>query len=52
MTITNIDIPQEFTSYGYSFNDVGGAGFSIHFSDAVLPDLYRVMSPIRILGSP
>jgi len=52
MTITSIDIPSEFLSRGYTFNDVGGAGWSIHFSDIVLPELYHVMSPIRILGSP
>jgi hypothetical protein len=51
MTITNIDIPKNFLANGYTFNDVGGAGLSVHFSDAVLPGLYRVMSPIRILGS-
>jgi RHS repeat-associated protein len=52
MTITNIDIPKDFLSKGYIFNDTGGAGPSIHFSDSVLPELYYVMSPIRILGSP
>jgi RHS repeat-associated protein len=52
MTITNIDIPMDFQENGYTFNDVGGAGLSIHFSDAVLPELYVVMSAIRILGSP
>ncbi len=52
MTITNIDIPKGFLTKGYTFNDRGGAGLSIHYSDATLPILYRIMSPIRILGSP
>jgi len=52
MTITNIDIPKDFLRNGYTFNDVGGAGTSVHFSDLVLPELYRVMSQIRILSSP
>ena len=52
MTITSTDIPSNFVAKGYAFNDIGGAGPSIHFSDAVLPELYLVMSPIRILGSP
>jgi hypothetical protein len=52
MTITSIDIPVGFLGRGYSFNDVGGAGLSIHFGEDVLPELYQVMSPIKILGSP
>ena len=52
MTITSIDVPSDFLTQGYPFNDIGGAGLSIHFSNPVLPELYSVMSPIRILGSP
>ncbi len=52
MTITNIDIPRDFLANGYTFNDVGGGGLSVHFSDALLPELYQVMSSIRLLGSP
>jgi hypothetical protein len=52
MTITNIDVPEEFLTNGYIFNDTGSAGMSIHFSDGVLPALYYVMSSIRVLGSP
>lgn len=52
MTVTSTDVPEDFLSKGYLFNDVGAAGPSIHFSDAVLPELYLIMSPIKILGSP
>ncbi len=52
MTITQIDVSREMLLQGYSFNDVAGAGPSIHFSDAVLPALYVDMSAIIILGSP
>ena len=52
MMITSTDVPSDFLIRGTPFDDIGGAGLSIHFSDAVLPALYRVMSPIRILGLP
>jgi RHS repeat-associated protein len=52
MTITSTDVPDDLLAKGYPFNDVGGAGASIHFSDAILAEFYLAMSPIRILGSP
>jgi len=54
MTITATDIPAEFVEQGFVFNDPGpfGAGPSIHFSDAMLPELCAVMGRVVILGSP
>jgi hypothetical protein len=42
MTITAIEIPQSFLARGDMFNDPGGAGPSIHFSDDALADLYAL----------
>jgi RHS repeat-associated protein len=54
MTITSVNVPRWMTFFAYSFDDVGagGAGASLHFSERMLPWLYRFMSGIRILGAP
>src|SRR4051794_37276819 len=40
-TLTRIDIPQPDLNLGFVFNDIGGAGLSVHFADDVLPVIYQ-----------
>ncbi|HEX8644505.1 MAG TPA: RHS repeat-associated core domain-containing protein [Allosphingosinicella sp.] len=47
-TLTSTTIPMEVYFQGTTFNDPGGAGPSVHFSDPVLPQVYRTMTPIAI----
>jgi hypothetical protein len=48
MTITSTTVPQSIFNQGFLFNDVGGAGASIHFQQDFLPTLYNSMGPIII----
>ncbi len=48
MTITSTRVPSSFLDNGTLFNDPGGAGASVHFSDDFLPALNQVKSPIVI----
>ena len=53
MTVTSINVPAWMLNQGYIYNDVGGAGLSIHFSDDVLMDcLYKFMVLPQIIGAP
>jgi len=52
MTITQTSIHSAFIERGFSFNDVGGAGQSVHFPDDVLPEFYRLMGKIETLELP
>lgn len=54
VTITSIEIPEWFLQRGTRFIDPGaqGAGASIHFADAVLPDLYQSSGLPHILDVP
>jgi hypothetical protein len=52
MTITRTSIPGGFLERGFIFDDVGGAGRSIHFSDETLLELYKAMGAIEILALP
>jgi hypothetical protein len=52
MTITSVIVPSKILERGYVFDDVGGARLSVHFSDAVLAELYREMSSITIVPMP
>lgn len=56
LTLTRIDAPRSFVEErGYLFNDPGGAGPSVHFSDDDLPELYnhaRMHGGVKILGVP
>jgi hypothetical protein len=52
MTITRTSIPSSFVERGFIFNDVGGAGRSIHFSDETLLEIYEAMEEIEILELP
>lgn len=49
MYITQITIPSMLLVQGFEFDDVGGAGISVHFADDVLPDLYRMMSVVDLV---
>jgi hypothetical protein len=43
-TIMSVAVPRSFVNEnGYFFNDPGGAGASIHFSDDALYETYKVM---------
>ena len=48
MTITSTSVPRAVFNRGYFFNDVGGAGRSVHFSQDFLPTLYKSMIKIKI----
>lgn len=52
MTITSVIAPSKILERGYIFDDVGGARLSVHFSDAVLAELYREMSSITVVPMP
>jgi RHS repeat-associated protein len=47
MSVTSTTIPQSVFNQGFFFNDVGGAGASIHFQQDFLPTLYNSMTPIK-----
>jgi len=47
MSVTSTTIPQSVFNQGFLFNDVGGAGASIHFQQDFLPTLYNSMTPIK-----
>jgi hypothetical protein len=49
-TVTGTSIPRSVLEQGHLFNDPGvhGAGPSVHFSDTVLPRVYRTMTPPHI----
>ncbi len=47
MSITSTTISQSVFNQGFLFNDVGGAGASIHFQEGFLPTLYNSMTPIQ-----
>lgn len=49
MTITSTSVPTKVLSSGYSFNDPGGGGASVHFSEPQLPKVYSTMTPVQIL---
>jgi hypothetical protein len=49
MTITSTKVPTKVLGSGYFFNDPGGAGASVHFTDPQLPKLYSTMTPVQIL---
>jgi hypothetical protein len=49
MTLTRTSVPNEFLTRGYSFDDVGSAGATIHFGEDVLDELYQVMDDIEVL---
>jgi RHS repeat-associated protein len=48
MTITSTTIPTSILNQGFFFNDVGGAGASVHFQQEFLPTLYNLMTPINL----
>jgi RHS repeat-associated protein len=52
MTLTSIEVPYLMLGRGDPFFDAGGAGWSIHFADDVLPDLYEVSGLPNILDAP
>jgi hypothetical protein len=52
MTITRTNIPGSLVEQGFIFDDVGGAGRSIHVSDETLLDVYKAMEAIEILALP
>lgn len=51
LTLTSVEVPNVFLrENGYDFNDPGGAGWSYHFGDEELAEMYEVMGPVKILG--
>ena len=48
-SLTQTSVPMRVIYQGDEFNDPGGAGPSIHFSDSVLPIFYKSMTPIRVI---
>ncbi|MBW4490641.1 MAG: hypothetical protein KME12_22945 [Trichocoleus desertorum ATA4-8-CV12] len=52
MTITSWRVPEAFLEFGDTVDDPGGAIEAIHFSDEVLPDLYRFTGQIEIIDAP
>lgn len=49
MTVTQTSVPVSILNSGFLFNDVGGAGPSVHFSDSQLPQVYFTMTRPVIL---
>jgi hypothetical protein len=52
LTTTSIAIRASFLRHGFPFFDSGGAGWSIHFDEDVLPELYKAAGLPRILDAP
>src|SRR5690242_14135327 len=55
LTLTRINIPHADLDLGFMFNDVGGAGPSVHFGDDVLPVIYEhagLSGGVQLLGPP
>lgn len=52
LTTTSIEIPASLLGHGFPFFDSGGAGWSIHFAEDVLPELYKAVGLPRILDAP
>jgi RHS repeat-associated protein len=48
LTLTSTTIPRSLLDKGFIFNDVGGAGSSIHFPQDLLLTFYGSMIPIQI----
>ena len=48
-SLTQTSVPMQVIYQGHEFNDPGGAGPSIHFSDSVLPTFYKSMTPIHVI---
>ena len=50
MTLTSTTIPSSLFAQGNHFNDTGGAGPTVHFSEEQLPALYLQMTRPVVLG--
>jgi hypothetical protein len=53
LTLTSVEVPNAFLgNNGYYFDDIGqgGAGWSYHFRDEELGNMYEIMGPVAIMG--
>jgi hypothetical protein len=51
LTLTRIRVPRTLLEVGFLFDDIGGAGPSVHFSDQALPEIYAVMGLPTIIDA-